>query len=63
MFYWYFTGMGTVILFLSIIANIGFAQGWLRYERTNPNNKSKEPSRKVIYNWADHTGPNQREAN
>lgn len=33
MWYWYFTGMMTAILFMSILANIGLAQGWIVWKK------------------------------
>lgn len=38
--YWYLTGAATVITCLSMLANVGFASGWLRYERVRNGRQS-----------------------
>lgn len=59
--YWYFTGMFTVIFFLSFLANIGFAQGWLRYERPASRKKEYDQIKMAVYDWSqDNSGPISR---
>ena len=36
MWYWYFTGMGTILFFQSILLNIGLAKGWVRFVGYKP---------------------------
>lgn len=55
--YWYLSGMATVILLLSMLANIGFAHGWLRYEKPSHKSRSYETPRMTLYDWADDSGP------
>lgn len=31
MWYWYFTGMATVLFLQSILLNVGLARGWVRF--------------------------------
>jgi len=57
MWYWYLTGMATVILMLSMLANVGFAQGWLRYQRTPTKRTTYDIPSLTLYDWADDSGP------
>lgn len=53
MWYWYFTGIMTTILFVSIVANIGLAQGWIIYKKANRSleiHSELESSR--VYDWS-----------
>lgn len=36
MWYWYFTGMVTVLFVQSILLNIGLARGWVRFIGRGP---------------------------
>lgn len=36
MWYWYFTGMATVLFLQSILLNIGLAKGWVRFVGRRP---------------------------
>jgi hypothetical protein len=36
MWYWYFTGMVTVLFLQSILLNIGLAKGWVRFVGRKP---------------------------
>lgn len=39
MWYWYFTGIATVLFLQSVILNIGLATGWIKYQGRNSKTK------------------------
>lgn len=54
--YWYFTGMATVLFALSVLLNIGLATGYIKYHRRN------SPKRIVRIYDQDNSGEYKRSA-
>ena len=53
--YWYFTGMATVLFALSVLLNIGLATGYVKYQRTR--------SARIVHIYdQDNTGGHKRSA-
>jgi len=56
MWYWYFTGMCTVLFALSLLFNVGLATGYIKYHRQH------KPKRIVHIYDQDNSGSHKRSA-
>lgn len=53
--YWYISGIVTVLFVQSVLLNVGQALGWVKFLNRKPQKQATK-----LYNWADDSGPISR---